>query len=375
MTIASLSKNWWADLVDHPGFDDVPQPQKNASAWAKLLVDQGLLKLMAVGSPGFWIRDGIVDAKVADALNRTHEFYTAQGWIDAPQSFHPQPPPLVVPNIKAVRSFHGNYEHVRFDSRYEPHPDDPYRENWLAYGGNHTAHAWMLRRDDGIQRPWVIAIHGFGMGAPWADLPGLATQWLHHKTGANVISYVMPLHGPRLDGAHRFEMFARGIPNIIHCEGQAMWDLRRIVSWIRTQSDQPIGAYGISLGGYTTALLASLEPELSFAVPGVPATALEDLFVRNLPDEDGTSQPEFWNTARDTLRVVSPLAMQPLVPKDGRFIFGGLLDGLIPMKTVRDLWLHWEQPHITWFEGSHISFFLEPPVRKLLLKALDSVKH
>jgi hypothetical protein len=374
MTIAVLSKNWWNSLVDHPGFPDVPQPTQNASAWTKLLIDQGLLKLMSVGSPGFWIQDGVIEPGVEAVLRDTHEFYSSQGWIDDPAGFHLEPPPLVVPNIKAARTFQGDYEHVRFDSRYEPHADDPYRDTWLDYAGNHTAHAWLLRRRDGIDRPWVIAIHGFGMGAPWADLPGLATHWLHQKTDVNVISYVMPLHGPRLDGAHRFEMFARGIPNIIQTEAQAMWDLRRIVSWIRTQSDQPIGAYGISLGGYTTALLAGLEPELEFAVPGVPATALENLFIRNLPEEDGAEKSDFWQIARESLQVVSPLALQPLVPKKGRFIFGGLLDGLIPMSTVRDLWVHWDRPHITWFEGSHISFFLEPPVRKLLLQALDSVK-
>ena len=47
-----------------------------------------------------------------------------------------------------------DYEHLHFDSGYEPHPDEPGRERWLAYAANRTAHAWVVRHAGG-ERPWL----------------------------------------------------------------------------------------------------------------------------------------------------------------------------------------------------------------------------
>jgi esterase/lipase len=38
-----------------------------------------------------------------------------------------------------------------------------------------------------------------------------------------------------------------------------MWDIRRILHWIRAQGAPSVGVHGVSLGGYQTALLAALE--------------------------------------------------------------------------------------------------------------------
>jgi len=39
---------------------------------------------------------------------------------------------------------------------------------------------------------------------------------------------------------------------------------------LRAAGTGPVGAFGMSLGGYTVALLASVEPQLAFAVPMIP---------------------------------------------------------------------------------------------------------
>jgi len=57
------------------------------------------------------------------------------------------------------------------------------------------------------------------------------------------------------------------------------------------------------------------------------------------------------------------------VPRERRFIFGGLVDRLTRPETVRDLWLHWDKPRIAWYPGSHVSFLLEPAVNALLDEA------
>jgi hypothetical protein len=37
---------------------------------------------------------------------------------------------------------------------------------------------------------------------------------------------------------------------MLHGITQAVWDLRRLVSWIRGGTDAPVGVYGVSLGAH-----------------------------------------------------------------------------------------------------------------------------
>ncbi len=72
------------------------------------------------------------------------------------------------------------------------------------------------------------------------------------------------------------------------------------------------------------------------------------------------------------LRVVSPLAMRPQVPYERRFLYAGVADQLASPDHARDLWQHWDRPHITWYHGGHVSFLWEREVRALLRKALST---
>jgi len=68
--------------------------------------------------------------------------------------------------------------------------------------------------------------------------------------------------------------------------------------------------------------------------------------------------------------VVSPLYVDPLIDKDRLFIFAGLVDRWVRPGNVRSLWDHWDQPEICWYEGGHLSFAIEPSVRRFVRDAL-----
>ena len=42
----------------------------------------------------------------------------------------------------------------------------------------------------------------------------------------------------------------------------------------------------------------------------------------------------------------------------------------MPADQVRDLWRHWEQPRIVWYQGGHLTFRFHPEVRRLVEDAL-----
>lgn len=369
MTFAVATREGWSRFLDHPSDVDIPLPLRSVRAFGKLMADRAIVRGMALTSPTFWVKDGSVDGEIHAELQELLAFQRLGGWDRDPASFQQTPPLLENVRIERSRSFGQRYDHLVFDSEYEPHRDDPSGGRWKTYEQNRHAHAWMLRNRRDLDAPWVVCVHAYAMGHPALDLLAFRANELQRRHGVNVLSYVMPLHGPRRGGANVFEPFLRGIGNLIHLESQAIWDLRRLIGWLRREGAPWIGVQGLSLGGYTTALLAAFEADLGFAVAGIPAADFSSLLRNNL--EDTTPELDaFWADAWEALKVVGPLALPPAVPRDRRFIFAGLLDRMTPPRSVRDLWLHWEKPRIDWYSGSHVSFFVEARARNLVDDAI-----
>ena len=147
-----------------------------------------------------------------------------------------------------------------------------------------------------------------------------------------------------------------------------------MLSWLRGDREAPsIAAYGVSLGGYTTALLASIESQIECAIAGIPAADFVGLVQGHMPNFAVGLAARLgfpFDSLRRMLSVVSPLAMPPLVPHDKRFIYAASVDGLAVPSQARDLWHHWDRPRLEWYEGSHVSFLWEEKVRSLVDEAL-----
>ncbi len=347
------------------------QPHLSAKLLAKVAVDETLRTLMVgmAHAPTRRQRDRI-GRDVADAL----ELYEDQGWLARPESFHRRPPELCRPKLLRRYAAGLEFEQLSFQSRYHPRLGEPGRERWLGLRPNRTAHAWVLRHP-GPERPWLISIPGYRMGRPSVDFGGLRAAHYHLDLGLNVLIPVLPLHGPRSVGSRSGDGFISADPlNTVHAEAQAMWDIRRMLDWIRREGAPEVGVWGVSLGGYNTALLAGLEGDLACAIAGIPASCFADLVELHLPGLlrwFGERMGLAWESNRSVMRVVSPLAIAPRVPRERRYIFAGLADRLIPPEHVLELWEHWQQPRIAWYNGSHLSFSWETEVRRLMYEALS----
>ena len=142
-----------------------------------------------------------------------------------------------------------------------------------------------MLRHPGPPRPWLVCIHGYQMGWPMIDLLAFQPEILHRRLGLNLLVPTLPLHGHRKSGRRSGDGFLSGDPlDTVHAEAQAMWDLRRLLSWLREDQAAPaIGVMGYSLGGYNTALLASLDDGLACAIAGIPVTDFARIYYRHLP--------------------------------------------------------------------------------------------
>ena len=351
---------------------DIPVAALSPGFVLQAAMDEALLAL-AMGPNRFPRRADY--NRVGTELAEMRDLFDRRGWSAQPRSYHRDPPPLESPAESKGWALGLAYSRIRFPSGYEPRADEPGAQRWSSYTANRTATAAVLRHP-GAPRPWVVAIHGFGMGVPFMDFVGLQAAKLHRDLGVNVVLPVLPMHGPRrLSRVGGEQFLGFDLVNTVHGFAQSVWDIRRIIGWVRARGAPSIGLYGVSLGGYTAALVAGIEPDLACVVAGIPVADLPALFHAHSPIHVRIRSIEhaiLGGNAEAVHRVVSPLALDPQVPREQRFIYAGLGDRLARPAQARMLWSHWEEPSIEWFAGNHVGYLWAPAVRRYLLESLTS---
>jgi len=315
--------------------------------------------------------------RMVDDLLAAHAFYEAAGWLADPAGYHQTPAPVCDVESRPGKSFAGprrvKYEHVSFPSGWAPHAGEPGRERWIAHPLNGIAHLYVLEHEE--PRPWLVGVHGFAMGTPLTNFSGFPVRMLHEELGLNLAFPVLPLHGPRgTGGMSGSEVLSPDYLRMVHLFAQGAWDVRRTLAWIRARSDQPVGLYGISLGGYVSALVAGFEPELACVIAGIPPVDFPSLANDNQPWIMRRYDDEFevdWKLVRAVSHVVSPLTFAPRVPRERRFIYAGIADRVVKPYQPRALWRHWEEPEIHWFSGGHVLGIWNKSIRSFLASALE----
>jgi hypothetical protein len=316
--------------------------------------------------------------RMVEEAQSAHSFYAERGWLEDPEPYHRRPPRLrdvaSKPSSVWVRPGLGptRYEHLRWESGFVPHRGEPGGERWLAHPTNGTAHAYLMRH--ATPRPWLVCVHGFAMGSPTVNFVGFPARFLHERLGLNLIFPILPLHGPRAAGRMSGgEVLEPDYLRMVLLFAQAVWDVRRTLAWVRAQGGEAVGLYGISLGGYVSSLVASLEDELRCVIAGIPAVDFANLARDNEPWIMRRYDRDFaldWQLVRAITHVVSPLAFTPRVPREGRFIYAGVADRVARPDQARALWRHWDRPAIHWFQGGHILGLRDPGIAPFLKDAL-----
>lgn len=359
-----------------PSGPGIPRVRLSAALAAQVALDETLLGVMR--SPRRYPSERDWE-RIASDLRATLDLYGREGWLDNPVRYHREPPRLATPMVRRARAFGVSYERLSWRSEFAPHDEEPGAAAWRAYQRNGTAHAWVVRA--GRDVPWLVCLHGFGVGVPTADFFAFRAAHLSRVLGLNLIFPVFPLHGPRREGIFSgAELLSHELHKFVIAMAHAMWDVRRVIGWARSQSASPVGVYGMSLGGYVAALLATLEPRLDMVMSGAPISDLPSLLRSHIParlvrrgEEAGVSL----EALQQAFSVVSPLAARPKLPPGGLYVFAGLGDRLATPGQARLLHDHWGTPNILWYGGAHLSFlwsaevagFIDDAVSERLLSA------
>ncbi len=357
----------WGNYLDRQP-DELPVARPTIALAAQAFRDEIVLA-------GFGLLRSAPNPATLERINNevlaAQDFYGDKGWLDNSETFFAPPPPPTDVTVRTVNNLGRTYQRLFFDSDYEPHAGEPGRERWLSYAGNNREYGLMLRHRE--PRPWLVCIHGAEMGRAALD-PMIFNAWhLHRDLGLNVVLPVLPMHGPRGRGLPKGTGFpSEDVLNDVHGTAQAVWDIRRLLSWIRAeQPDAAIGLNGLSLGGLISSLVASLDDGLTCAILGIPAVDLVDLVGRHAGLSGHRGLRQTMTLAKPIGRMISPLALTPRVPMQGRFIYAGIADRLVhPREQINRLWEHWGKPEIHWYQGGHTGFFRSRPIQRFIDDAL-----
>ena len=373
--LGHLIAETWLALRRQSGYADVPPPELSLGLIGEALLDRTftLMTSVMVGVP---VPETV--RRMVDDLQAAHAFYETSGWLADPAGYHQSPSPIVDFERRSGWTFAGarrmKYEHLTLPSGWAPHEGEPGRERWLAHPLNGVSHVYVLEHEE--PRPWLVGVHGFAMGTPLVNFSSFPVRMLHEELGLNLAFPVLPLHGPRGTGSMSGgEVLSPDYLRMVHLFAQGAWDVRRTLSWIRERSDQPIGLYGISLGGYVSALVAGFEAELACVIAGIPPVDFPSLANDTQPWVMRRYDHEFevdWKLVRAVSHVVSPLAFPARVPRKRRFIYAGIADRVVKPYQPRALWRHWDEPEIHWFSGGHVLGIWNDSIRDFLVTALDT---
>jgi pimeloyl-ACP methyl ester carboxylesterase len=204
-------------------------------------------------------------------------------------------------------------------------------------------------------RPAVILIHGYRCGQYALEERIWPVQWLFER-GLDVALVVLPFHAIRTDD--RSPQFPGGDPRVTN-EGfrHAVYDIRCLAAYLRNRGAESVGVMGMSLGGYTASLLATLDEELAFAVPIIPLASIPEIaraagrFV-GTPEE----QREQYEGLEAVHRAVSPFARAPKLARDRMLILAAKGDKITPIEHAERLADHFRAP-LESFHGGHILQF------------------
>jgi pimeloyl-ACP methyl ester carboxylesterase len=284
------------------------------------------------------------------------------GTLGTPSPFFPAPePPTVAVSPVGDGPLGTQVVDLRYPSRYEPFFAGA-RELHLGVRENLTSHArWWT---SGHGRPTIIVLHGWGGGHHWVTERAFAVAyWLRH--GYDVAAFVLPYHGERAPGALRSGALFPG-PNPMRTNegfGQAIFDLRGLSLFLRRRGAQVVGALGMSLGGYTTALWASVAGAgdaggIDFAVAMIPAVSMARLMWQHGAHSPQRARAVKAGITEDLLveafAVHTPTTRAVRLSRERLFVIAGRGDRITPPDHAEALAAHWGVG-VRWFDGGHLA--------------------
>ena len=225
-------------------------------------------------------------------------------------------------------------------------------EKYLSRVENRTARA-RLFLGAASGRPAVIAVHGY-LGGHWVvEEAAWPVAWLR-RIGLDVALPVLPFHGLRGGPQRGAPPFPSADPRMTN-EGfrQAVADLSALARFLRDRGASKVGVIGMSLGGYTSALLATATDAFDFVAPIIPLASVADFARDQGRLGEGDLALEQHAALERANWIVSPLSRPLRVPVSRALIVAAENDRITPTSHAERLATHFGCDMVT-VSGGHL---------------------
>lgn len=226
-----------------------------------------------------------------------------------------------------------------------------------AYENNRHAIVQTYAGDRGLHFPAVIALHGLMTPTLIGYRPFFRAIV---EAGASAYALELPCHLRRTPpGFVSGELFfTADLEMTLLSLQQAVAEVRQLIHYLREAGAPVIGLLGFSLGAWLSALVASCEPEVDFALFAMLPSHLNEVLwqtrlgapIRQKFESAG------WKAA-DTApfyHPLDPLNLSPLLPVERRELFAAEFDHFIPFHYTQKLQHAWNHPHLRVYSTGHI---------------------
>jgi len=244
----------------------------------------------------------------------------------------------------------GGIVDLAWPSTYEP-ALPAIAAHYLGFEANRRACARVFRHDASTARNTIVLVHGYRGGQFFVEERAFPVRWLY-KLGLDVALFTLPFHALR--GNARTPPWPSANPaRSNEGFGQAIHDLRALVKYLAPPA---LAMAGMSLGGYTTALYATVEP-LAFSCPMIPVASFPDLYwhhgdgrpERLRAEREGITLPMM----RDAMAIHTPLLRAPKIAGDRMLVVAAEGDRIAPPEHAERLAEHFGAELLR-FAGGHV---------------------
>lgn len=201
-------------------------------------------------------------------------------------------------------------------------------------------------------RPMAILVNGFSSGHHLMERVAWPMREFFRQ-GIGVSLFALPFHGPR---GHAFPPEWPQQDTAFTIEGfrQAIWDLQIAIRAMREAGASHVGVVGMSLGGYTASLLATVTSDVDFVLSYIPIASVPDVMNDNdLVPGTGDIQRTLYEGYREQLVPITPVCRMPKVEPKRVSIISGEFDRLATVAHGMRLANHFGTELVK-FPGGHI---------------------
>jgi esterase/lipase len=178
--------------------------------------------------------------------------------------------------------------------------------------------------------------------------------------------YTLPYHLERQPKQSLYSgefMVSANINRTVESTRQAIIDLRAFIQWIKSNKQGPVVIVGVSLGGFISNLVATLEPEIDALVSVFYSNRLSYSIWNTIPGkyirQDLEHHGMNYNDLVRYWKITEPNQELPRINKDNILLISAKHDQYVHIQDADLLWESWEKPTRYVYNCGHAGIVLK----------------